>query len=410
MTQPEFRSAGRTHGIGVSEILKIANLASDLKRQGRDIVDLSTGEPDFDTPEPIKDAAMKAMRHGATKYTLLGGMPELKEAIQAKFRRENGLDYELAEIIASAGAKQVLFNAMMATLDHDDEVILPAPYWTSYVDMIKIARGKPVAVTCTADAGFLLTPDDLEAAINDRTRWLILNSPSNPTGATYSRSHLQTLIDVLKRYPHVSVLADDIYEHIIYDGAKFVSPAMMDAEIKDRTLVVNGVSKAYAMTGWRIGYGCGPEPLIKSMLVVQSQATSCPCSVSQVAAIAALNGSQDIVHERCGIFQRRRDLVVKLLNDIDGISCDPPKGAFYIFASCDGLIGSQTQDGRRIVSDVDVAEFLLQEAGVAVVPGAPFGLSPFFRISIAAGKAELEESCARIKRACTMLDLAGTGS
>ena len=404
-----FRPAGRVRAVGVSEILEIMHLAADLRREGRDVIDLSAGEPDFDTPERIKDAAADAMRRGATKYTLLGGLPELKEAIRTKLQRDNGLEYTPAEIIACAGAKQVFFNAMVASLEPGDEVIIPAPYWTTYRDIVKIAEGVPIIVPCPADQGFLLRPEQLEAAITDRTRWLVLNSPSNPAGAMYSRAQYEALFDVLRRHPDIWILSDDIYEHIVYDGANFVTPVAVDPQFRDRSLIVNGVSKAYAMTGWRVGYGCGPEALIKSMLKVQSQATSCPCSVSQWAAIEALLGPQDVVRERCGMFQARRDQVVDRLNRIDGIHCEIPRGAFYVYASCAGLIGSRTDDGPVIETDTDFAAFLLREANVAIVPGRPFGLSPFFRLSFTASPEVLAEACRRIVDACSRLQVSRMG-
>ena len=403
MSAVDFRPAARLGAIGVSEILQIMQLASELRHDGREIIDLSAGEPDFDTPQPIKEAAAEAMRRGKTKYTLLDGLPELKDAIRTKFRRDNGLDYEAGEIIASAGAKQVLFNAMVASLDPGDEVIIPAPFWTTFRDIVGIARGVVVEVPCPADQDFLLRPEQLEAAITSRTRWLVLNSPSNPAGAMYSPSHYEALFDVLHRHPGIWVLTDDIYEHIVYDGAAFVTPVGVDPALRSRTLIVNGVSKAYAMTGWRIGYGCGPRELIGSMLKVQSQATSCPCSISQWATIEALLGPQDILRERCAIFQRRRDRVVEMLNRIDGIDCRTPRGAFYAYASCAGTIGSRTFDGQTIRTDTEFAAYLLRAANVAVVPGAPFGLSPFFRLSFTESPDVLEQACGRIADACARL-------
>ncbi|MDE0002139.1 MAG: pyridoxal phosphate-dependent aminotransferase [Rhodospirillaceae bacterium] len=410
MNAQEFRPAARMGAIGVSEILQIMQLASDLRRDGCDIIDLSAGEPDFDTPERIKKAAAEAMRRGATKYTLLDGLPELKEAIRTKFRRDNGLEYSPTEIIASSGAKQVFHNAMVASLNPGDEVIIPAPFWTTFRGIVGIAEGVTVSVPCPADRDFLLGPDQLEAAITDRTRWLVLNSPSNPAGAMYSRSHYEALFEVLRSHPDIWVLTDDIYEHIVYDGAAFVTPVGVDPELRARTLIVNGVSKAYAMTGWRVGYGCGPKALIRSMLKVQSQATSCPCSISQWAAIEALLGPQEILRERCAIFQQRRDRVVGLLNRIDGIHCVTPRGAFYAYASCEGLIGSRTFDGQVIENDTDFAAYLLRAANVAVVPGAPFGLSPFFRLSFTASPDVLEQACGRIAAACAGLRGIETGT
>jgi len=350
------------------------------------------------------------MKRGATKYTVLDGLPELKDAVCAKMRRDYGLAYARDDVIVSAGAKQVLFDALMASLDTGDEVIVPAPYWTSYNNMIGITGAVPVVVPCPAEEGFLLTPERLRESITERTRWLLLNSPSNPTGAMYSRSDYEQLFEVLREHPDIWILADDIYEHLVYEGAEFVSPVMVDPEFRDRTLIINGVSKAYAMTGWRVGYGCGPAPLIKAMVKVQSQATSCLCSVSQWAALEALTGPLDIVRERCGIFEQRRDRILDLLNEIDGIECSKPQGAFYIYASCAELIGARTKDGQIIETDTDFVAYLLRAANVAVVPGRPFGLSPFFRLSFAASLEVLEEACGRIATACAELVPAGTGA
>ncbi len=402
-TPPIFTSASRIKSIGVSEILRITQLAGELKSQGRDIISLGIGEPDFDTPDHVKDAARHAISIGATKYTSLGGTRELKAAIKEKMWRDNALDYSLSEIIVSAGAKEAMFSAMLATLDDQDEVIIPAPYWTSYAGMVSITGAKPVIVPCPEQRGFFLSAEDLDAAITGHTRWIILNSPGNPTGAVYSRDDYLRLLEVLDRNPQVWILADDIYEHIIYDSIEFATPAMVRPELKDRTLTVNGVSKAYAMTGWRIGYGCGPEPLIKAMLAVQSQNTACPCSVSQAAAISALTGPQDIVRERCSIFESRRNLVVDRLNSIEGISCLAPGGSFYVFANCEALVGCETEKKETISSDIDFAEFLLMYANVAVIPGTAFGMSPFFRLSFAASNEKLENACQRINQACAML-------
>jgi aspartate aminotransferase len=397
------RPARRVSAIGVSEILKITGLATELKLQGKDVIVLGAGEPDYDTPDHIKDAAERAMRAGATKYTALDGAPELKAAIRAKFRRDNGLEFEQDEITVSAGAKQVLYNAMMATLDPGDEVVIPTPFWVSYADIVLIAGGKPVVTPCSEANGFRLTAEDLDRAITERTRWVMLNSPSNPTGAAYSEAAYRPILDVLLRRPHVWLIVDDIYEHIVYEGFRFATPAAIEPTLRDRTLTVNGVSKAYAMTGWRIGYAGGPSALIRAMAVVQSQSTSCPSSISQAAAIAALNGPQEIIRERCRSFQARRDLVVRALNKIDGISCREPEGAFYTFANCAGLIGATTPDGKLIESDTAFAEYLLRAAGVAVIPGSAFGLAPYFRISYATSTAELQEACRRIETASAQL-------
>jgi aspartate aminotransferase len=398
-----FRPASRLSAIGVSEILKITGLATELKRQGRDIIILGAGEPDFETPDAIKDAAARAMRAGATRYTALDGTPELKTAIRAKFKRDNGLDFAQNEITVAAGAKQVLFNAMMATLDPDDEVIIPTPFWVTYAEIVLIAGGKPVLVPCPEANGFRLSAEDLERAITPRTRWLMLNSPSNPSGAAYSQADYRPILDVLLNHPHVWLVADDMYQHMVYDDFRFVTPAAIEPRLRDRTMTVNGVSKAYAMTGWRIGYGAGPNALIRAMAVVQSQSTSCPSSVSQAAAVAALNGPQDVLIERRRAFQRRRDLIVDALNAIDGVICRRPEGAFYVYASCAGLIGRRTPDGATIDSDSAFCRFLLEQHDVAVVPGSCFGLAPFFRLSYAASEQELSEAVRRIANTCREL-------
>ena len=364
---------------------------------------LGAGEPDFDTPENVKEAAIRAIRAGQTKYTVLDGTAELKAAISAKFRRENQLDYAQHEISVGAGAKQVMHNAFMATLDAGDEVILAAPYWTSYADMVLIAGGRPVPVRCAEENGFRLHAADLEAAITPRTRWLLLNSPSNPSGAAYSAEQLRPIVDVLMRHPHVWLMSDDIYEHLLYDGVPFVTGAQLEPSLKDRTLTVNGVSKSYAMTGWRLGYGGGPAALIAAMAVAQSQSTSNPCSISQAAAIEALTGPQDQLAEWRRVFQRRRDLVVERLNAIDGITCRRPEGAFYTFASCAGLMGRHAPDGTLIDSDSAFCRYLLDAYDLAVVPGSCFGLAPYFRISYAASDADLRNGCDRIALACRAL-------
>lgn len=398
-----FQPASRISSIGVSEILKIGARAAAMKREGKPVIILGAGEPDFDTPEHVKQAASDAIHRGETKYTALDGTPELKKAIREKFQRENGLAYELDEITVATGAKQILFNAMMASLDPGDEVIIPTPYWTSYSDIVHICEGKPVLIACDASSGFRLTAEKLEAAITPRTRCVLLNSPSNPSGAAYSAADYRPLLEVLLRHPHVWLLVDDMYEHIVYDGFRFVTPAQLEPGLKNRTLTVNGVSKAYAMTGWRIGYAGGPRELIKAMAVVQSQATSCPSSISQAASVAALNGPQDFLKERTESFQRRRDLVVNGLNAIDGLDCRVPEGAFYTFSGCAGVLGKVTPSGKRIKTDTDFCAYLLEDAHVAVVPGSAFGLSPFFRISYATSEAELKEALERIAAACERL-------
>ena len=399
-----FTPARRIARLDVSEILLITARATAMRREGLPVIILGAGEPDFDTPEPVKAAAKAAIDRGETKYTALDGTPALKAAIRNKFLRENGLDYALDEITVGAGAKQILYNAMMASLDEGDEVIIPLPCWTSYLDIVQIAGGVPVPVPCGAESGFRLTAAQLEAAITPRTRWVVLNSPSNPTGAAYSEADYRPLLDVLMRHPQVWLLVDDMYEHIVYDDFRFVTPAALEPALKDRTLTVNGVSKAYAMTGWRIGYAGGPKPLIKAMAVVQSQATSCPSSVSQAAAVAALEGPQDFMAERRESFRRRRDLVVDALNAIAGITCRRPEGAFYCYAECGGLLGKRTPDGRVLETDRDLCAWLLETAHVAVVPGAAFGASPCFRISYATSEAELAEAMDRLATACATLE------
>ena len=398
-----FEPAQRVRAIGVSEILRITDHANALKRAGRPVIVLGAGEPDFDTPEHIRAAAARAMERGDTRYTVLDGSPAMKTAVQFKFKRDNGLDFALNEISVGAGAKQVIFNALMASLNPGDEVILPAPYWTSYADIVQICGGVPVSVPCSEAQGFRLDAAQLEAAITPRTRWLFLNSPSNPSGAAYSAAQLAPLCEVLLRHPAVWVLADDIYEHVLYDGLAFATPAAVEPRLRERTLTVNGVSKAYAMTGWRVGYGAGPRALIAAMAVVQSQSTSCPSSVSQAAAIEALTGPQDIVAERCDDFQARRDFVVAALNRAPGLHCRVPEGAFYTFASCAGALGRRTASGALLQTDSDFCSYLLQDYEVAVVPGSVFGLAPYFRISYATSMAQLEEACARIAAACEAL-------
>ncbi|WOI44653.1 pyridoxal phosphate-dependent aminotransferase [Acidovorax sp. BLS4] len=398
-----FTPARRIAALGVSPILRITDHANALKRSGRPVIVLGAGEPDFDTPDHILEAARRALARGETRYTVLDGSPAMKEAVREKFRRDNGLDFALDEITVGTGAKQVLYNAFMATLDPGDEVILPAPYWSSYADVVTIAGGVPVTVPCTEADGFRLTPAALEAAITPRTRWLLLNSPSNPTGAAYSAAQLRPLLDVLLRHPQVWLLSDDIYEHILYDGAAFATPAALEPRLKNRCLTVNGVSKAYAMTGWRIGFAGGPRELIAAMAVVQSQCTSCPSSISQAAAIEALTGPQAIVAERCADFQARRDFVVQALNQAPGLRCRTPEGAFYTYASCAGTLGRTTPGGALLKTDVDFCQYLLAEYEVAVVPGTYFGLAPYFRISYATSMAQLQTACQRIQDACAAL-------
>ena len=395
--------AERLSRIKPSPTIAVTQKARELKAAGRDVIGLGAGEPDFDTPENIKEAAIKAIREGDTKYTAVDGTPALKEAIVEKFKRENGLDYSTAEVTVGTGGKQVLYNAFQATLNAGDEVIVPAPFWVSYPDMVLLAEGEPVAVPCSQNNNFKLRPEDLEEAITKKTRWLILNSPSNPTGAAYSRAEMEALAEVLKRHEQVWVLTDDIYEHLVYDGFEFTTLAQVAPEMKARTLTMNGVSKAYCMTGWRIGFAAGPAELIKAMAKVQSQSTSNPSSISQAAAVEALTGPQDFIAEHNEVFKQRRDLVVDSLNRVEGLSCPRPEGAFYVYPSCAGCIGKTTPDGKKINSDGDFVTYLLEAEGVAAVQGEAFGLSPHFRISYATSTDALEEACVRIKRACEAL-------
>jgi aspartate aminotransferase len=377
-----------------------ATKARALRASGRDIISLDAGEPDLDTPENIKEAAIRAIREGKTKYTDVDGIPQLKEAICAKFERENGLRYTPAQINVSPGGKPVIFNAMVASLNPGDEVVIPAPYWVSYPDMVLIAGGEPRFVPTTAEQGFKVQPADLEAAITPRTRWLILNSPSNPTGGAYAESELKALAEVLLRHPQVWVLTDDMYEHLVFGGFAFRTLAQVEPALYERTLTMNGVSKAYAMTGWRIGYAGGPAPLIGAMRKVMSQSTSNPSSISQWAAVEALNGPQDFIAPNAAMFEERRDLVVSMLNQAQGLVCPTPEGAFYVFPSCAGLIGKTAPNGMTLTNDRDFADALLDAEGVSVVFGEAFGLSPFFRISYATSTALLEEACQRIQRFC----------
>lgn len=386
-----------------SPTLAVTQKARELKAAGKDVISLGAGEPDFDTPDYIKEAAIKAIRDGKTKYTAVDGIPELKEAIAAKFKRDNDLSYDLSQINVGPGGKAVIYNALVATINPGDEVLIPAPYWVSYPDMARLAGGEPVIVEAGAETNFKLTPEALEKAITPRTKWLIFNSPSNPTGAAYAHDELKALTDVLMRHPHVLVMSDDMYEHIVYDGFKFATPAAVEPGLYDRTLTINGASKAYAMTGWRIGYAGGPAPLIKAMAKVMSQSTSNPCSISQWAVAAGLNGDHAFLEERNAAFKERRDLVVSMLNDAEGLSCTTPEGAFYVYPSCAGVIGKKTPGGKVIGSDEDFAAELLEAEGAAVVFGAAFGLSPHFRISYAAATEQLRDACARIQRFCASL-------
>jgi len=384
-----------------SPTIAVTDKARALKAAGRNVIGLGAGEPDFDTPPNIKEAAIKAIREGrASKYTQVDGMPELKEAVARKFKRENGLDYKTSQITVSAGGKQVLYNAFMATLNPGDEVIIPAPYWVSYPDMVLLAGGTPVPVVATAEAGFKVKPAQLERAITPKTKWFLLNSPSNPSGAAYTRAELKALTDVLVKHPHVHVMTDDMYEHLTYDDFEFFTPAQIEPSLYERTLTINGTSKAYCMTGWRIGYAGGPEPLIKAMAMIQSQSTTNPAAVSQWAAIEALNGPQDFIPKHNAIFKERRDLVVSMLNQAKGIKCPMPEGAFYVYPSCAGTLGRKASTGKQLDTDEDFVTELLEAEGVAVVQGTAFGLGPAFRISYATKTEDLEEACRRIQRFC----------
>ncbi len=386
-----------------SPTIAVTTKAAELKAAGRDIIALGAGEPDFDTPQNIKDAAVAAINAGKTKYTAVDGIPELKQAICAKFKRDNRLDYTPSQISVGTGGKQILYNALMATMNPGEEVVIPAPYWVSYPDMVLLAGGTPVIAPATLENNFKLTPEALEEAITPKTKWFIFNSPSNPTGAGYSRDELKALTDVLMRHPHVWVMSDDMYEHLAYDGFEFCTPAEVEPALYDRTLTTNGVSKAYAMTGWRIGYAAGPEKLIGAMRKIQSQSTSNPCTISQWAAVEALNGTQDYIAENNEMFVRRRNLVVEMLSAIPGVTCPTPEGAFYVYPSISGLIGKTSAAGTKITDDETFATALLEETGVAVVFGAAFGLSPNFRVSYATSDEALKEACTRIQTFCAGL-------
>ena len=398
----EFLSATLAR-VKPSPTIAVTTKAGELKAAGRDVIGLGAGEPDFDTPQNIKDAAVAAIADGKTKYTAVDGIPELKKAICDKFQRDNGLTYTPSQVSVGTGGKQILYNALMATLNEGDEVVIPAPYWVSYPDMVLLAGGTPVVAEASIQTNYKLTADQLEAAITPNTKWFIFNSPSNPTGAGYSWDEMKELTDVLMRHPHVWVMTDDMYEHLAYDDFKFCTPAQVDPALYDRTLTVNGVSKAYAMTGWRIGYAAGPEKLIGAMRKVQSQSTSNPCSISQHAALEALNGTQDFIAPNNEMFTRRRNLVVKMLNDAEGISCPIPEGAFYVYPSISGCIGKTSPAGTVIENDEVFATALLEETGVAVVFGAAFGLSPNFRVSYATSDEALTEACTRIQKFCESL-------
>jgi aspartate aminotransferase len=395
--------ATRLSRIQPSPTIAVTARAAALKAEGRDVIGLGAGEPDFDTPDHIKQAAKEALDRGETKYTAVAGTLALRKAIAAKFQRDNRLEYTPDQITVGCGGKQVLFNALIATLNAGDEVIIPTPYWVSYPDMVLMSGGDPVIVACGAEDDFKLTPAALEAAITPRTKWLILNSPSNPSGAAYTEAELKALADVLVAHPEVWVMTDDIYEHIVYDGFRFHTIAEVERRLFERTLTVNGCSKAYSMTGWRVGYAGGPATLIKAINMVQSQSTTHTCSISQAAAVTALNGPQEFLATWVDTFRQRRDLVVSMLNEAPGIDCPRPVGAFYVYPSCAGAIGKKTPDGKTILTDEDFVTYLLESEGVACVHGAAFGQSPHFRISYATATSALEEACKRIKRACAAL-------
>jgi len=398
-----FTASGAVNRVQPSATIAVTTKAAMLKRAGEDVVGLGAGEPDFDTPQHIKDAAIKAIQDGKTKYTPPDGIPELKEAIVAKFKRDNDLDYAVSQVHVAPGGKPVIYNAFVATLNPGDEVIVPAPYWGSYPAMAKLCGGEPVFVACGPNANYKLTPDALEQAITPKTKWLVLNSPSNPTGAAYSGAELRALADVLLRHPQVWILTDDMYEHLVYDGFEYKTIAQVEPALYDRTLTMNGVSKAYAMTGWRIGYAAGPDALMKEMRKVISQTTSNPCTISQWAAVEALNGPHDWLPERNAVFKQRRDYVVAELNKASGLQCGTPEGAFYVYPSCAGVIGKTAPSGKLIETDADFATELLETEKVAVVMGSAFGLSPAFRISYATSNQQLEKAMGRIQKFCAAL-------
>ena len=395
--------ADRLKRIKPSMTVGINVKANALRAEGKDVLVLAAGEPDFDTPLNIRKAAVTAMEEGQTRYVPGKGTPALQKAIQSKFLKDNNLHYDLDEIIVGVGGKHIIYNAMMATINPEDEVIIPAPFWVSYPDIVLLAEGKPVIVTCLEDQNFKLTAEQLEKSITDKTKWLMLNSPSNPTGSLYSKQELQKLADVLLKYPQVLIMSDDIYEKVIYDDLEFSTIASVEPKLKDRCLTLNGVSKSYCMTGWRLGYCGAPKEIIAAMNKIQSQSTTSTSSISMAASVEALNGSQDFIYEHNQAFVRRRDLVVNLLNQIDGLSCLTPQGAFYVYPSCAGVIGKETPEGKNISNDEDFMSYLLESEGIAGVHGAAFGLSPYFRLSYATSDETLNDACARIKRACEKL-------
>ena len=395
--------ASRLNRIQPSPTIAMSIKARELKAEGKDIIELAAGEPDFPTPSHIIEAAEEAMSRGETKYTDPDGTPALKQAVCDKFKRDNNLEYVTSQVTIGTGGKQVLYNALMATLNEGDEVIIPAPYWVSYPDMVLLAEGTPKIVECPLDKNFILQPEDLERAITPKTKWIILNSPSNPTGSGYTWDDMKKITDVLIHHPNIWVMTDDMYEHLVYDDFKFCTPAEVEPELYSRTLTVNGMSKAFCMTGWRIGYAAGPENLITAIRKIQSQSTSNPSSISQAASVAALNGPMDFLAKNNEVFKQRRDLVCSMLNQASGITCPTPDGAFYVYPSCAGLIGKKTPDGKVLKSDEDVVSYFLETEGIAAVHGAAFGLSPHFRISYATSTEALEDACQRIQRACTAL-------
>ena len=395
--------ASRLNRIQPSPTIAMSIKARELKAEGKDIIELAAGEPDFPTPSHIIEAAEEAMSRGETKYTDPDGTPALKQAVCDKFKRDNNLEYVTSQVTIGTGGKQVLYNALMATLNEGDEVIIPAPYWVSYPDMVLLAEGTPKIVECPLDKNFILQPEDLERAITPKTKWIILNSPSNPTGSGYTWDDMKKITDVLIRHPNIWVMTDDMYEHLVYDDFKFCTPAEVEPELYSRTLTVNGMSKAFCMTGWRIGYAAGPENLITAIRKIQSQSTSNPSSISQAASVAALNGPMDFLAKNNEVFKQRRDLVCSMLNQASGITCPTPDGAFYVYPSCAGLIGKKTPDGKVLKSDEDVVSYFLETEGIAAVHGAAFGLSPHFRISYATSTEALEDACQRIQRACAAL-------
>jgi aspartate aminotransferase len=395
--------ADRLKRIKPSMTVGINVKANALRAEGKDVLVLAAGEPDFDTPLNIRKAAVTAMEEGQTRYVPGKGTPVLQKAIQSKFLKDNNLNYDLDEIIVGVGGKHIIYNAMMATINPEDEVIIPAPFWVSYPDIVLLAEGKPIIVPCPEDQNFKLTADQLEKSINNKTKWLMLNSPSNPTGSLYSKQELQRLADVLLRYPQVLIMSDDIYEKVIYDDLEFSTIASVEPKLKDRCLTLNGVSKSYCMTGWRLGYCGAPKEIIAAMNKIQSQSTTSTSSISMAASVEALNGSQDFIDKHNQAFVRRRDLVVNLLNQIDGLSCLTPQGAFYVYPSCAGVLGKETPEGKKISNDEDFMSYLLESEGIAGVHGAAFGLSPYFRLSYATSDEILKDACARIKRACDQL-------